>query len=100
MVILWDAASGNKTATFDGNIKDRVDNLAISPDGKILVAGLHIGSGRIIYQLWNVSTGKISSTLNASGDIFAPMAFSPDGKTLALVGDNNTIDLWAIKTDQ
>jgi hypothetical protein len=67
-------------------------SLAFSPDGTVLAVGQEF-----IVRLWEVSSGKKLHELRRA---CAPVAFSPDGKTIAttvLIGPrmaHNTIRLW------
>ncbi len=81
---LWDVATVKNTTTL--RIADRVISAAaFSPDSKILVTG---DNG---VKLWEVATGKELATLKGS---WAPLVFSPDGKTLATGG----VKLWEVAT--
>jgi WD40 repeat protein len=65
-------------------------SLAFSPDGRILVSTSECG-GQSSY--WDVSTGKLIQSLGVDTGILAPVAFSPDGQTLAC-GNRHTIHLF------
>lgn len=67
--------------------KESVTSLAISPDGKWLVAASGVGK---IYQL-----GKPNRAKMIDGDVF-DVAFSPDGRTLA-ASDSSNIRLLSLK---
>ena len=65
----------------------RPDNLAFTPDGRVLAVG-HAGSGAMSkssVRLWETLTGKLIREIPTAASVLA-MAFSPDGKTLALGG--------------
>jgi hypothetical protein len=66
-----------------------------SPDGK--VAALLAWEGeKPVVTLWNVKTGRCQEILeDLSGDVHY-LAFSPDGKTLAVSGADGTIKLWEL----
>jgi WD40 repeat protein len=71
--------------------KDYVEGLAFSPDGKVLASG----SWDKTIKLWDVKTGKNTTTLKPAGDFWCcSVAFSPDGKKLAAGGLGDIIDLW------
>lgn len=63
--------------TFKGHT-DRVNSVAFSPDGKMLVGGSEDNTVR----LWEVATGKLLRTISHNGKVRS-VAFSPDGKILA-----------------
>lgn len=80
-VKLWDSANGNLKQTL-AKSADSAHPLIFSPDGQTLVgASLN---GRIF--VWEIATGNLKHTLKANSDK-VPIAFSPDGKTLASGGD-------------
>src|SRR5262249_31775332 len=99
VIQLWDAASGKPGLKLAGHT-DWVLTLAFSADGKQLASGGYDGTVR----LWNVADGK--KLLDIAGKPPAPanapptpanviqaLAFSPDGKTLALGGSEMQIHI-------
>lgn len=89
IVKLWDIASGGEKATHwlsgrrksgsgYSDVLNWVGTLVFSPDGKYLVAGDRLG-----YTIWEVTTGKEHLRLE-DGFSHTGVAFSPDGKTLAV----------------
>ena len=76
--------------------------LSFSPDGQVLAAGTVDG----LVTLWHVADGRIHATLKPAGLVSA-LAFSPDGKTLATSGENDsvngenrTVTLWHVATGE
>ena len=65
----------------------------MTPDGKIFAAALV----KNIIQLWNVDTGKKLRQLNGPQSGIADLLFSPDGKTIAVVGNDRSIHI--LKTE-
>jgi WD40 repeat protein len=103
-VRLWDPASGQEVRRL-GVPYPGLTSLAFSPDGRTLAAAsLDCGSrpyihfaGRVTF--WEVSTGKVLP--QCAGDRYAvgPVAYSPDGKTLAAGGaQDSTLHLWDLAT--
>ncbi len=79
---LWDAATGKELYQLDG-AKDCKGGLAFSPDGTILAGG----AGMDTVRLWEVATGRLIGTMNATPQqhpVEFPFAFSPDGRTVAV----------------
>ncbi|WP_414622747.1 WD40 repeat domain-containing protein, partial [Calothrix sp. CCY 0018] len=72
-----------------------VNSVAFSPDGKTLASG----SWDKTIKLWNISSGKIISTLDGHQSYVNSVAFSPDGKTLASGSADKTIKLWSLDLD-
>jgi eukaryotic-like serine/threonine-protein kinase len=73
--------------------------LAVSPDGKLFLAGGTDG----IPRLWNTATGRLVLELPqhqvrvSAGDRVAPPGvFSPDGKTVLTGGDGFKAHLWDV----
>jgi WD40 repeat protein len=92
-------SSGRMATVLAGHSKP-VYALAFSPDGRTLVTG---SSDRTL-KLWSTDSYQLFMTLefgpdNDETDTYSPsavraVAFSPDGQTLAAVGDRKGIKLW------
>jgi len=81
---VWDAKSGAKVMTLRGH-KDIVGCVAFSPDDKRIITGGYYDG----IKIWDVETGAELITLLESG---SAIAFSPDGKTIA-IGSSSGITL-------
>ena len=67
--------------------------VAFSPKGNIFATA----NGRTVW-LWDVATHTHIGTLADASGSMAGVAFSPDGKTLAVWGDPGPVSLWDIAT--
>jgi RNA polymerase sigma factor (sigma-70 family) len=80
-----------------GTTRLRVGNVAwqvtFSPNGRALAAG-----GDDCVRLWETATGKLLLSLKAPGGRVIPVAFAPDGKTLAGGYLGSTIHLWDLES--
>ncbi|MBD3558704.1 WD40 repeat domain-containing protein, partial [Planktothrix sp. FACHB-1355] len=82
----------NKTIEADSN----VNAVAITPDGQTLATG---HDDKTI-KLWQVSTGKLKSTLTGLSASASTLAISPDGQILAAGSSDRSIKLWNLRTGQ
>ncbi len=84
-ILLWDAATGERTATLHGD-DGEVRSLVYSPDGAALAA-----VARTV-RLWDLARGEVTVTLDGG---VRSVAFSPDGAVLAILsGDGGSVRLW------
>jgi WD40 repeat protein len=74
-----------------------VAGVAYSADGATLAAGCSDGSIR----LWDVASGELRQTLSGHVGCVRRVAFTPDGRTLASLGDDDhVLNLWHLATGQ
>jgi WD40 repeat protein len=77
--------------------KGVVGCVTFSPDGKTLAAkiGWRIDElEKDTIQLWDVSAGKVKSTIEVDGLLAASVTFSPDGKLFASASGPQSITFW------
>jgi WD40 repeat protein len=96
---LWNAENGTKIA----ELPTKRGYAAFSPDGKVIAttspwAFEETEEGTTV-QLWNASDGKAIKSLTVSHRTGGQVAFSDDGKTLA-IGTVGGAYLWDMKSDQ
>ncbi len=98
---LWEVASGKPRelvpppagpgAGLDGSTI--IESAAFSPDSRLLVTGGRDNMAR----LWDVTTGKQLRVFPGHAGWIISVAFSPDGRTLA-VGHWRSVRLWEVST--
>lgn len=96
-VVLWNLSTQKAISTLQGDFKETfgcgrdgtefVFNSAFTADGKFFLAADHRGASR-----WDVRTGK---RFNVRTGNWYSLDVSPDGKTVALLGEGRRIELWA-----
>jgi WD40 repeat protein len=74
----------------------RVNDLAISPDGKVLISA----SRDKTIKLWNLETASLITTLSQDAKEIYSVAISPDGQTLASGSADETIKIWRLNLSQ
>jgi ribosomal protein S18 acetylase RimI-like enzyme len=100
--VLEDVTAKKKT---DIEVGDLGGGAGFSPDGKLLVVGYTVlgpndpeGGGYSEARVIEVATGKVLHTLERTKQGGYTMAFSPDGKTLAVGNRNYETRLFDVKT--
>ena len=95
--ILWRIADGKELRRFVG-LKDRVQAVAFSRDGKTVAAADRPQQAVSTILLWDAETGKQRHRLIAVGQgNVRSLAFAPDGKTLAEAAPSR-VRLWDVQT--
>lgn len=101
---LWSIGNGTSTKTLPDQSGQAIFGIAYGPHGNILAANTsnapHYTTGSVV--LWDATSGKYTTTLKnpGTGGVGSPVAFSPDGKTLAASDANGGIYLWSTANDK
>jgi WD40 repeat protein len=90
---VWDVTTGKVAVRFEE--PHGAMALAFSPDGAQLASASMSGTVRI----WDAGTGRLIRSLRDYHGWVNGLAFSPDGKALALAGaDCQTVHVWEVAT--
>jgi len=81
---LWDAATGKELRRFGEPAHGWIYSIALTADGKVVATGTAGPDGDHRIRLWDVATGEERLQLRGFRTLSKPLAFSPDGKILAV----------------
>jgi WD40 repeat protein len=87
----WDLNTGEPGVVFDESTNDPPFRTPLSPDGK-LIAGIGWQGGGV--RVWDAHTGRQVQQFYAGENSARGLAFSPDGRALAVGGWYRPISLW------
>lgn len=90
---LWSIATGQYQRTIEEEDNDSVKLLAFSPNKRQLISS----SSENTIRLWDVATGECQQTLKGHSRSIDAIAFSPDGRQLAL-SSRDAVTLWDATT--
>ena len=87
----WNLPLGAKRRLGKGMFTD----MQLTQDGNRLAIASSAG-----IWLYDVHTGQETALLTENTDLIGLVAFSPDGKTLASTGGNNTCQIWDVEKQE
>jgi RNA polymerase sigma factor (sigma-70 family) len=90
---LWDTATGKELNHCDEKEPYAFRALTFSLSGDVL-ASVHAGPKRDSIMLWNPRNGEKISELHGHKGVLSSLAMSPDGKTVAAVGEGSILYVW------
>jgi WD40 repeat protein len=88
---LWDWKMGDPVWTSD-NAYSEVQELAYSPDGKLIASTHTLDNHRI--RLWSAADGHEVLVLEGHVDVPRHLLFTPDGKRLLSASQDTTVLVW------
>jgi hypothetical protein len=88
---LWEVASG-KRRLFVKGIPGKLDEAALSPDGRLLAVP---GPGSS-FRLWDLVIGKQVALVSGHRGLVTALAFAADGKTLLSGSEDTTVLVWRV----
>ncbi|MEV8638208.1 WD40 repeat domain-containing protein [Streptosporangium sp. NPDC051023] len=92
-VHLWDTGTGRPVSGPPNEAGGDVRAVTFSPDGATLaITRVSTGLGATV-QLWDARTGKPAAG-SLTGNGLGNLTFGPDGRTLAVAGDDGFVQLW------
>lgn len=90
-VTVWDVTSGKRIARMQAH-RGYIFALAMSADGSRFATGGSAGDHQV--RIWNTSTLRKEHSMDF-GTVVRTLAFSPDGKVLAVGGNRRVLTLYA-----
>jgi hypothetical protein len=98
---VYDALTGHEVRTLEGSVTAALNGAALSPDRRLLAVAIQSYSnprggapGGLMVRVYETATGSARHDLPGPADRAMSVAFSRDGKTLAVGCTDTTILLW------
>ena len=93
--LLLHKADGSGLVSRLVGMSERLNSIAYSPDGTIIIAagGTPARFGEV--QIWDAASGKLKRSITTTADTVFGASISPDGSQVAVGGADNTVRLFA-----
>ena len=91
---IWDTATGRLRSTLAYPTDDLVSGMEFTEDGRTLATS---SNDFKTVRLWDVARGRLRRTLTGRQGSVSALAFSPDGRALA-VGGSSIVQVWDTTT--
>ncbi|QDT44933.1 Serine/threonine-protein kinase pkn1 [Gimesia alba] len=92
---IWNLATGSPILNLEGDEGFRISCLAVSPNGKQVIAGTHSRA----LLVFDIATGKLSKTFLGHSHTVTQIAFLPDGKHFISGSYDDTLKLWSLENE-
>ena len=95
---IWDVSTGKQVCNLNTQMQGFGNSvLTFSPDGKALATADFEGG---VVNLCDPGTGKVRQRLPGQGGKVTALAYSPDGKLLAVTATDQSLHLWDTETGE
>ncbi len=93
---VWDLESGQCLRILEGHSNSVVNNVSVTPDGRLAVSG----SDDTTLRVWDLETGQCLRTFEGHSQRVNSVSVTPDGR-LAVSGSwDKTLRVWDLETGQ
>jgi WD40 repeat protein len=94
-ILIWDLETGKQLRTLDLNKGGKANDIALSADGKFLVAG----STDKTFMIWEVASGKVVFNSPPQAAAVTTVALNGDGTSVAVASETE-VAIWDLRSGQ
>ena len=93
-IYVWDVETGQLSLTLDlpTNLPSPIENVAFSPNGKLIMSQRPTGDRSPAHISWDASNGALLSIINAT--IREPSCFSPCSRYVVSISPEGSVAFW------